>query len=92
MWGEFPAASWRGLTPIDPVTGRALLSFVVESRVQRLRVDVESMRELSAALAEAFAPDPSEAGYVVRRTTGHSPMSSGRPQVDGSIPDDGKKT
>lgn len=49
-WDGHPRTTWRGVTPIDPVSGVALLSLETESGdVLRLRIDAEALRSLAEA-------------------------------------------
>jgi hypothetical protein len=84
-WATYPQARWRGLTPVDPQSESAVLSFdIAGGEVLRLHLSTADRRHVADVTRECL--DNHRTG-----TTDHSDNSSGMRQCDGSIPDEGQK-
>ena len=97
MWPNIPRASFRGLTPIDPVEGAAHLSFAVVGQADpvRLIVDAQSLRELVQVAGSYLEAHSKGVRYASQRPSelsdDQSDNSSGSAQADVSSLDEGEK-
>lgn len=82
-WRAYPRATWRSTSRVDPACGMAALTFYVEGRDAPLRLLVPA--ETLGHLAETC-------DHFLRLSGDHSEKSSGRPQSDGSMPEEGQGT
>lgn len=79
-----PVATWRGITTVDPETGRASLSLNTAGGViLRARLSIDDL----ATIAEVCVSEI--AAYAVRMKS-HSGSSSGSPSRDVSMPRPGE--
>lgn len=79
-WCDYPRATWRSTSKIDPACGMAKVSFDLEGRDEPLRllVSAETLRHLADTC-----------DHFLRVSGDQSENSSGKPHSDGSIPDEG---